>query len=56
MGYRATNRLSGTVRGLLAQPKVTLAVISLDSLAQRGGVLDDLVAAGFDVRGPKWKP
>lgn len=48
--------LSGTVRGLLAQPKVTLAVISLDSLAERGGVLDDLVAAGFDVRGPKWRP
>lgn len=50
------NSLSGKVRGLLAQPQVTVAVISLDSLASRGGVLDDLVAAGFDVRGPRWKP
>lgn len=47
--------LSGAVRGLLAQPQVTIAVVSLDSLATRGGVLDDLVAAGFDVRGPRWK-
>ena len=53
---RGSAALSDTVRRLLAQPKVTLAVISLDSLAERGGVLDDLVAAGFDVRGPKWKP
>lgn len=48
--------LTGVVRALLAQPKVTIAVIPLDSLASRGGVLDDLVAAGFDVRGPAWKP
>lgn len=47
--------LSGGVRALLGQPQVTIAVISLDSLASRGGVLDDLVAAGFDVRGPRWK-
>lgn len=47
--------LSPTMRGLLDKPQVTLAVVSLDSLAKRGGVLDDLVAAGFDVRGPRWK-
>lgn len=47
--------LTGGVRALLGQPQVTIAVISLDSLASRGGVLDDLVAAGFDVRGPRWK-
>jgi len=47
--------LGGTVRALLGRPQTTVAVISLDALAARGGVLDDLVSAGFDVRGPKWK-
>lgn len=47
--------LRPTVRGLLDKPQVTLAVVSLESLAERGGVLDDLVAAGFDVQGPRWK-
>lgn len=53
---RSDAALSDSVRRLLTQPRVTLAVISLDSLAERGGVLDGLVAAGFDVRGPKWRP
>ena len=44
-----------TVMGLLNKPGVTLAVMSLESLGERGGVLDDLVAAGFDVSGPQWK-
>ncbi len=47
--------LSPTVRGLLGRPQVTLAVVSLDSLAKRGGVLDDLASAGFDVKGPRWR-
>lgn len=47
--------LSGAVRGLMDQTPVTVAVVSLDALAERGGVLDDLVAAGFDVRGPRWR-
>lgn len=47
--------LAPTIRGLLGQPQTTLAVVSLDSLGKPGGVLDDLVAAGFDVRGPRWK-
>ncbi|SFP80540.1 TraB/GumN family protein [Sphingomonas rubra] len=42
--------------GLLGRPQVTLAVVSLDALAAPGGVLDDLVAAGFDVSGPRWRP
>lgn len=50
------NGLSGVVRRLLADPQVTIAVISLDTLGSKGGVLDDLVAAGFDVRGPRWTP
>ena len=47
--------LRPTVRGLMTKPEVTLAVLSLDSLAERGGILDDLVAAGFDVSGPRWR-
>ena len=46
---------SSTVRGLLNRPQVTVAVMSLNSLGKPGGVLDDLVAAGFEVRGPRWK-
>lgn len=47
--------LGPQVRRLLSEPQVTLAVAPLYSLAQPGGVLDDLKAAGFDVRGPRWK-
>lgn len=47
--------LSPAIRGLMGSPQTTLAVVSLDSLAEPGGVLDDLVAAGFDVSGPRWK-
>jgi len=47
--------LSPAIRSILTGPQVTLAVVSLDSLAKPGGVLDDLVADGFDVRGPRWK-
>jgi uncharacterized protein YbaP (TraB family) len=43
------------VRSLLAQPQVTVAVVELGTLARPGGVLDSLAAAGFDVRGPRWK-
>lgn len=44
-----------TIRSLLDDPRPTLAVVSLDTLARHGGVLDDLAAAGFDVRGPRWR-
>lgn len=44
-----------TIRSLLSAPQTTLVVLSIDSLARPGGVLDDLVAAGLDVRGPRWK-
>lgn len=47
--------LSPAIRGLMNASQITLAVLLLDSLAKPGGVLDDLVAAGFDVRGPDWK-
>lgn len=48
--------LGPAIRGLLSKPQATLAVVSLDTLATQGGVLDDLVAAGFVVTGPRWKP
>jgi len=48
--------LGPQVRRLLAEPQVTLAVVPLYSLARPGGVLDELKAAGLDVRGPRWKP
>jgi uncharacterized protein YbaP (TraB family) len=51
----ARTDLRTQVRSLLAQPQLTVAVVELDTLAQRGGVLDSLDAAGFDVRGPRWK-
>lgn len=47
--------LGPTVRGLMAKSEVSLAVLSLESLAAPGGILDDLVAAGFDVSGPRWR-
>ncbi|GAB4470816.1 MAG: hypothetical protein OHK0018_00300 [Erythrobacter tepidarius] len=33
----------------------TLAVVPLRVLAERGGVLDQLAARGFDIAGPAWK-
>lgn len=44
-----------TVRGLLNQREVTMAVLDLHTLARPGGLLDELAEAGFDVAGPRWK-
>lgn len=43
------------MKRLLAEPQVTVAVLSLRTLAVRGGLLDGLEAAGFDIQGPAWK-
>lgn len=43
------------MKHLLAEPQVTMAVLSLRTLAERGGILDGLEAAGFDIQGPAWK-
>lgn len=51
---QVTAGLKPTIRRLLAEPRSTVAVMSLYALARPGGVLDDLKAAGFDVRGPRW--
>jgi uncharacterized protein YbaP (TraB family) len=47
--------LKPQVRKLMQEPQLTVAVVSLGSLAQSNGVLDDLTAAGFEVQGPRWK-
>lgn len=52
---REREALSPAIRGSMSSSRVTLAVLSLDSLAKPGGVLDDLASTGFDIRGPRWK-
>jgi uncharacterized protein YbaP (TraB family) len=47
--------LAAEMKQLLAEPQVTVAVLTLRSLAEPGGVLDGLEAAGFDIQGPVWK-
>lgn len=47
--------LTSEVRRLLEQPQVTVAVLNLRPLAERGGVLDDLKATGYDIQGPRWR-
>jgi len=47
--------LRSTIRGLLGEPQVTIAVLQLRTLAAPGGVLDDLESAGFDIVGPDWR-
>ncbi len=53
--YAPQAQVRATVRGLLAQPGVTVAVLDLHTLGRAGGVLDELQAAGFEVQGPRWK-
>jgi hypothetical protein len=47
--------LAAEMKHLLAEPRVTVAVLTLRSLAEPAGVLDGLEAAGFDIQGPVWK-
>jgi hypothetical protein len=47
--------LAAEMKQLLAEPQVTVAVLTLRSLAEPGGILDELEAAGFDIQGPVWK-
>lgn len=47
--------LADQFRLLLAEPKVTVAVLNLETLAAAGAVLDRLQAAGYDIQGPAWK-
>jgi uncharacterized protein YbaP (TraB family) len=43
------------MKRLLAEPQVTMAVLGLRTLAEPGGILDGLQAAGFDIQGPVWR-
>ena len=45
----------GAVRRVLTEPKLTVAVLDLASLALPGGLLDELKAAGYQIKGPAWK-
>lgn len=47
--------LHAGVKRLLLDPQVTVAVLDLNTLARRGGILDDLAAAGYQVKGPAWR-
>jgi hypothetical protein len=47
--------LWGTVQRLIGEPGVTVAVVSLSTLALPGGMLDRLQAAGHKVLGPAWR-
>jgi hypothetical protein len=49
------SELVGEMKQMLAEPQVTMAVLTLRSLAEPDGVLDGLQAAGFDIQGPAWK-
>lgn len=44
----------GAIRGATAQPGVTLAVVPLRILAEKGGVLDQLKSQGLPIAGPAW--
>jgi uncharacterized protein YbaP (TraB family) len=47
--------LVAQMRQLLREDKVTIAVLGLRSLAETGGILDQLQSAGYDIQGPAWK-
>lgn len=47
--------LDSVTRRVLATSGTTLAVLNLDTLAQRGGLLDRLQSTGFQVEGPAWR-
>jgi uncharacterized protein YbaP (TraB family) len=51
----APQELLAQMRELLDEEQVTLAVLGLRTLAETGGILDGLQAAGYDIQGPAWK-
>jgi uncharacterized protein YbaP (TraB family) len=51
----SSEELVEEMRAILSGSEVTVAVLRLRSLAEKGGVLDRLEAAGFEVDGPAWK-
>jgi uncharacterized protein YbaP (TraB family) len=51
----SSEELLAQMRLLLAEKRVTVAVLGLRTLAEPNGILDGLEAAGYDVAGPAWK-
>lgn len=49
------DELLAQMRHLLSEKQVTMAVLQLRTLAETGGILDALEAAGYDIQGPAWK-
>lgn len=47
---------AAAIETAMISPGVTMGVAPIRLLADEGGVLDGLVARGFDVVGPEWKP
>lgn len=54
MRQQLTPDIRAAVTALLSRPGTTVAVVDLPLLARHRGILDQLVAAGFQVRGPVW--
>ena len=42
-------------RRLLFEPAISVAVLDVTAVARPGGLLDEFVAAGYEVRGPAWR-
>lgn len=47
--------LTRSIRQLLAEPRLTVAMVSLTSLARPGGALDELARSGALIDGPAWR-
>lgn len=45
----------GAAHRLMNEPQVTVAVLDINDVAGRGGLLDDFAAAGYQIKGPVWK-
>jgi hypothetical protein len=52
---RGLGDLAATARSTLAANGTTLAVLSLDTLARPGGLLDALASSGHRIDGPAWR-
>jgi hypothetical protein len=55
MGIIDMEAFTPQVRRLMNEPQLTVAVVSLRSLARPNGVLDDLTSAGYKIQGPRWR-
>lgn len=54
-GAVSINDMHSTLRRVLSEPQATVAVIDLEALGSKGGLLDRLQADGFEISGPAWR-